>query len=350
MSFEIPPPAAMPNEFRRAIRHLRSGVTSPSAARMITVGTNAVESELNKYEIGWLSGTSASNMVFILGDWGFGKTHLRMLLLDSLLGRRVPFVHDHVDGKSGSLAHLHRTVPRWMESLQLGPYTGIRALIEQGLNDFPKVRSWCREHNTSFARDLNCAMNGREWAWNLVAGHQYHFPDYSSHHLKALEILVDSAALLAAFSRGGIVLLLDEAENVSRQHDVRGRRKTYDTLGRLADDRNIFTLLFITDRFFDQVENDRHRGLREGWTMWTPTARRFLTTVGSVPVAKPPRLNSYLAKALVQKIADVYLHAFQCNVRAAFIKDVINAWDQTAMKSARLLVRIAIDALDRTIQ
>src|SRR4051794_20781930 len=118
-----------PNEFRKAIRHLRSGVPSPLAARMVTVATNGVEDELGRYETAWRVGSATGpNMTFISGDWGFGKTHLRMLLVDSFLRRSTPFIHDHIDGKAGSLAHLHRTVPRWMESLQVGPHVGIRSV------------------------------------------------------------------------------------------------------------------------------------------------------------------------------------------------------------------------------
>jgi hypothetical protein len=340
-----------PNEFRKAIRHLRSGVPSPSAARMVTVATNGVEDELGRHETAWRGGAATEpNMIFISADWGFGKTHLRMLLVDSFLRRGTPFIHDHIDGKAGSLAHLHRTVPRWMESLQVGPYFGIRSVIEDALSDLPKIRQWCWKRKTSFAQDLNRAVDGREWAWNAVAGHQYQFPDYSYYHLKALEILTDTAALMAGFSKGGIVLLLDEAENISRQHDVRGRRKTYDTLGRLARERHLFSIVFVTDRFFAQVQDDMQRGLREGWALWPEDARRFLAAVPSVPVAKPPRLNEVLAKVLVSKIAQVYSKGFDFHVPAGFEEVVLAAWNKTATRSVRLLVRIAIDALDRAAQ
>jgi hypothetical protein len=209
------------------------------------------------------------------------------------------------------------------------------------------VRNWCWKQKTSFAQDLNRAVDGREWAWNLVAGHQYQFPDYSHYHLKALEILGDTAALMAAFCRGGIVLLLDEAENVSRQHDIRGRRKTYATLGRLACERHLFSIAFVTDRFFAQVRDDMQRGLREGWSLWPEDARRFLASIPSIPVAKPPLLNDVMAKALVHKIAHVYSKAFDCQVPSAFNQPVLTAWSRTATRSVRLLVRIAIDALDR---
>jgi len=314
---------------------------------MITVATDAAESVLAKHHTAWLEGSSRSNMAFILGDWGFGKSHIRMLLVDSFHGRKIPYVSDHVDGKSGSLAHLHRNVPRWLESLHLGPYTGIRSVVEDALNDPSRVRDWCRKHNTWFAWQLGNAVRGMEWAWDLVPGHQFQFPDSSFNHMKALEALLGSAALLASFSKGGIVLLLDEAENVSRQHDIRGRRKTYDTLGRLAKVSHLLVFVFVTDRFYEQVRIDTERGARECWTNWTPLAQEFVNTIYSIPVVTTPRLSDALAKDLVGKIAQVYGQAFNCKVPPRFTELVISPWKQTATKSVRLLVRITIDALDR---
>jgi hypothetical protein len=337
-----------PNEFRKAIRHLRSGVAPPAAARLITVGTDVVENELRKRENLWLGKKALPQMAFILGDWGFGKTHLQLLLADSFLTRGVPFLRDNVDGKSGSLAHLHRTVPRWMESLQLGSHTGLRAITEGELKDLNRIRNWCANRQSSFSKNLVWALNGLEWAWSLAAGHQYQSPDYAHNHLKALEILEDFASLLAHFTKGGVVLLLDEAENVSRQHDIRGRRKTYDALGRLSCQRHVLSLVFVTDRFFEQIKEDRDRGARERWNSWTPEARNFLEQLGSIPVSKPPRFNAVLAKALVDRIAEVYCQAFDCPVPNGLCERVLAAWNQTATKSVRLLVRLAIDALDRS--
>jgi len=336
-----------PNDFRRAIRHLRSGIASPLAARMITVATDAAETELDKHQTAWLEGSSKSNLVFILGDWGFGKSHIRMLLVDSFNGREIPYVSDHVDGKSGSLAHLHRTVPRWLESLHLGPYTGIRSVVEGALKDPSRAKDWCKRHNTWFSWQLSNALRGMEWAWDLVPGHQFQFPDSSLNHTKALENLLSSADLLAYFSKGGIVLLLDEAENVIRQHDIRGRRKTYDTLGRLAKVSQLLVFVFVTLRFYEQVRIDTERGIRECWTNWTPSAQAFVNTIYSIPVVATPQLSDALAKELVGKIVQVYRGAFNCKVPPAFAELVISTWRQTTTKSVRLLVRTTIDALDR---
>jgi hypothetical protein len=339
--------ASSPNEYRRAIRHLRSGIASPSAARLITVATDAAETTISKYQRAWLNGSPTSNMVFIHGDWGFGKSHIRMLLVDSFHGQGIPYVSDHVDGKSGSLAHLHRAVPRWLESVHLGSYTGIRSVVEGALNNPSGIKDWCRRHNTWFAWQLGNAMRGIEWAWDLVPGHQFQFPDSSFNHMKALEALLASAALFSAFSKGGIALLLDEAENVSRQHDIRGRRKTYDTLGRLARVSHLLIFVFVTDRFYEQIRVDTERGTRECWTNWTPLAQEFVNRISSVPVVTTPRLSDALAGDLVRKIAHVYQQAFKCSVPSGFSEQAIATWKRTATKSVRLLVRITIDELDR---
>lgn len=335
------------NEFRKAIRHLRAGVPSPAAARLITVGTDVVEHELRKRERNWVESGFRPQLTFVLGDWGFGKSHLRMLLVDSFLRRRIPFVHDNVDGKCGSLAHLHRTVPRWMESIQVGAYTGLRSIVEGELTDLRRIGSWCAKRGSLFSRNLMSAISGSEWAWSLAAGHQYQFPDYSYNHLKALEILGEFASLLASMSNGGIILLLDEAENVSRQHDIRGRRKTYDTLQKFASQRQLFSIVFVTERFFHQIEEDRQRGIGEGWSLWTAEAKGFVVNIGTIPISKPPRINAALASALVDRIVEVYSEAYRCSMSQGVRESVLGVWHQTASKSVRLLVRIAIDALDR---
>jgi hypothetical protein len=280
-------------------------------------------------------------------DWGFGKTHLQMLLVETFLRRQIPFVYDNVDGKSGSLAHLHRTVPRWMESIQSGTYRGIRSIAEGELSDRRCIDTWCRHRGSSFSKHLVSALDGREWEWNLVVGHQYQFPDYSYNHAKGLEILEDFASLLSGLSMGGIVLMLDEAENVTREHDIRGRKKAYETLQKLSQSRNLFIIVFITERFFQQIDDDRRRGIAAAWDLWTPDAKHFVTGIERVPIARPPQITASLANAIVDRIIDVYSQAFHCHVAQQIKERVLELWRQTATKSVRLLVRIAIDTLDR---
>jgi hypothetical protein len=56
--------------------------------------------------------------------------------------------------------------------------------------------------------------------------------------------------------RGGLVLLLDEAENIDKQYDIRGRRKSYETLARMTRHPYMLPVVFVTDRLLYQVEQD----------------------------------------------------------------------------------------------
>jgi hypothetical protein len=162
-----------------------------------------------------------------------------------------------------------------------------------------------------------------------------------------MEIIEDFASLLSGLSLGGIVLMLDEAENVTREHDIRGRKKSYETVQKLSQSRNLFLIVFVTDRFFRQIEDDRKRGMEMGWNLWSPEARHFVTEIDHFPIAKPPQITASLADAIVDRIIDVYSRAFHCYV-AQHIKDrVLSVWRQTATKSTRLLVRLTVDTLDR---
>ena len=77
-----------------------------------------------------------------------------MLLVATFLRRRIPFVYDNVDGKTGSLAHLHRTVPRWMESVQAGTHRGIRSIMEE-LADRQGIDTWCKHRKSTFSKHLD---------------------------------------------------------------------------------------------------------------------------------------------------------------------------------------------------
>lgn len=337
------------NEFRRAVRHLRSGIPSPSAARLINVGTDAVETDLRNQEQDWVNSGFRPRIEFVLGDWGFGKTHLKLLLVDSFLRRGIPFIYDNVDARCGSLGHLHRAVPRWMESVQVGNRVGLRSVVEGQFENLSGVLSSCDRWQSPFSRYISRAISGNEWAWSFAAGHHLQSRDYGQNHFKALQLFNDFTSLISNLSQSGIVLMLDEMENISRQHDIRGRRKTYHTLETLATRSPLLTIIFVTDRFFHQTEEDKQRGTRDGWYWWTSQAKNFLARIDTIPVFKPPHLNARLARALVGRVAEVYGNACGYAVPLELNERVLDMWNKTSTKSVRLLVRLAIDTLDRSL-
>ncbi|MFX0142101.1 MAG: BREX system ATP-binding domain-containing protein, partial [Candidatus Hodarchaeota archaeon] len=50
----------------------------------------------------------------IHGDWGSGKSHLQMLFKERAGRDGIALIQDCIDGRAGSLAHIHRCVPRWL--------------------------------------------------------------------------------------------------------------------------------------------------------------------------------------------------------------------------------------------
>ncbi len=334
-----------PQNKRRIIRALRSGVASPTSARAITVGTDAVELQLAKQTNSLMSGSSGPRMILVSGDWGFGKSHIRMLCIEGLSKRGIPHVQDCIDGNSGSLAHLHRCVPRWLEGIRIGSATGLRDALEGSHIDREKAFQWCSRNMNAFSQRLRFAMSNPIW-WNYVVGHQFRTPDYTYQHDKALELLFSAGEFVHSMGKGGLAILLDEGENISRQYDVRGRRKSYDVLSRLAESSHFCCILFVTKRFFHQVEEDTVRGSSQGWDGWTEPARRFVTGIKTYPVIEPPQLTRSLAKALVLNIVTTYQGAFGRNIGDAIDENVIRAWEVTSTRSVRLLVRLTVNHLD----
>jgi P-loop Domain of unknown function (DUF2791) len=330
---------------RRIIRALRSGVASPLSARAITVGTEAVEMQLGKQADSLLNGVAGSRMILVSGDWGFGKSHIRMLCIEELCKRGIPHVQDCINGSSGSLSHLHRCVPRWLEGIRIGPVTGLRDALEVGQIDREKAYRWCREHTSRFSSGLRLALGNPLW-WNYAVGHQWRTPDYPYQHEKALEMLVGVGRFVSNMGKGGLAVLLDEGENISRQYDIRGRRKSYDVLSRLAGSCHFCCVLFVTKRFFHQVDEDARRGFGEGWHGWTEAARKFVTDIKTYPTIEPPVLTRSLARDLVMNIVATYQEAFGRKIGDEIADDVIRGWEVTATRSGRLLVRLTVNHLD----
>ena len=107
-------------------------------------------------------------------------------------------------------------------------------------------------------------------------GHLYRAPDYPYQHLKAWSLVEAVATFLNKMNRGGLVLLLDEAENIDKQYDIRGRRKSYEMLARMTRHPHILPLVFVTDRLLYQVEQDYENGVGDGWSNWSPEAKWFV--------------------------------------------------------------------------
>lgn len=334
---------------RRILQVLRSGTTSCLAARALSVGTARIEQELYSKADALLGDGTKGDMIVIAGDWGFGKSHMRMLLSSHLSERRIPFIHECIDARAASLSHVHRAVSRWLERIQFGRTIGLRDALENGNLSREQALGWASRNRSDFAYGLRSALAGVEWGWLLALGHLYRAPDYPYQHPKAWALFESVANFLAAMNCGGLVVLLDEAENIDKQYDIRGRRKSYDTLGRMARHPNILPVLFVTDRLLYQIEQDHQQGTYDGWANWTTEAKWFTTRFREIEPIRPPRLTDKLAEQLVTSIESLYRTAYPSSSKLP-ADDVLEHWRRTPTRSTRLLVRLTINELDLLAQ
>jgi hypothetical protein len=329
---------------RRVVRTLRAGTASEESVRVLSVGTEQLVVRLVDHLTRDVP--PHERTLLVPGDWGFGKSHMRMLCTALLAEQGLPFVRDAIDGKACSLAHLHRCVPRWLETLRWRQASGLRHLVRAGAIDHGRAVAWCSRQSDPHACALRVALSGSQSTWLTALGHQLRTPDYSYQHPRAAGLLSAVAGLLHAAGPGRLVLLLDEVENIDRQPDVRGRRKSYATLGRFGQDPALRTVLFITPRFVQQAHADLCRGTGEGWYAWPEHARQFLEDLPRFLTLAPPHLDDALAQDLVRQLVAVYEQAAGPAEHPVSTHALLRLWHQTTTRSVRLLVRLTIGYLD----
>ncbi len=330
---------------RRIVRALRSGCASAAAARATTVGTDSIEATLNS-QIHGFKRLPRAHLLLIQGDWGTGKSHLRILCKHLVRQQHLPMIEEQVDGKASSLAHTHRVVSRWLNNIQFDEVRGLVGAVEKNHLSRADLIKFCNAHDDAFSRGLRIALTGAADGWLIAVGYQYGSPDYPYQHAKALSLIASAADCLHTVGKHGLVLLLDEVENVSREWDIRGRKKCYDTLAYFAKHPRLFTILCVTELFVEQLTRDRDRGRSENWEGWTTDARAFVENVPGLQVIRPPSLREDLARDLLRKIVVLYSAAYPSAEAQLPYGRILKRWTATATRSPRLLIRQAIDYLD----
>jgi hypothetical protein len=288
-------------------------------------------------------------MAVIVADWGFGKSHLGMLLSGRLSQQSVPFVHECVDARGASLSHIHRSVPRWLENIQIRQTLGLRNVLNNGSLSKDRALEWAINNDSRFADGLHAALRGWEWGWLQALGHLYRAPDYSYQHAKAWALVESVAIFLNNMNFGGLVLLLDEAENICNEYDIRGRRKSYATLARMMQHPQILPVMFVTDRLLYQVGEDYEQGARDDWRNWGDDPRWFVEHFLELQPIRPPQFTDRLAKDLVKSIEALYRVAYGSGSEE-LVDPILEHWRRTPTRSIRLLVRLTVNELDLRYQ
>ena len=282
----------------------------------------------------------------IEGEWGSGKSHLAALCRSVLARKHLAWVQSSVDGKGASLSHVNRCVPSWMAQIRIGEVSGLRAAIEQEHLLPDSVVAWSERNPCELGVGLRSALAGFEAGWLRALGHMFAMPDSSRQRDKAIQALIDTSRLLREVWGGRVVLLLDEVENISREWDVRGRRRAYDTLAALAECTEIQLILFVTPRLIEQVMVDYERSRKE--FEWSIRSSRFLQLILTSDRLAIPRLSLQQAIELIERICEVAGFAAGANIRlrGAAVERLCAAWESTATRSTRLLVRMTVQECD----
>jgi len=330
----------------RIIKTLRCGTANVLSANAISIGTRDIEKRLVSISEEVFNGNASSKVFLVEGDWGTGKSHLKVLLSGRLVEKNIPFLHTCIDARGSSLAHIHRAVPTWMNMLRIGAAVGLRDLIYHEIIPRKEIDIWTSRRYNFFADGLRMALSGNELGWLLALGNFFEVPDSSYQHEKAFSLVLSCADLLHSIGRGGLVLLLDEAENIDRQFDIRGRRKSYDTIWRLTQHPNIVTILFVTKRLFIQVEADIQAGHRTGWSNWAQSAKAFVLSFEKNETICPPQFNNQMAQSLIERVCKIFSTAYSEMPSDFLANNIINYWQQTPTRAIRILLRMAINELD----
>lgn len=336
------------NQSRRIVRTLRSGTVTTSSALAISVGTENTRNLLKQHLRDFAAKVTSQRLIFVQGDWGTGKSHMRVLCEHAIQDSALAVIKHCVDGRTGSLAHAHRCIPQWLNECRFGTIMGFPAALDYGWFNRSQVDAWCRSNWSPFAQGLRLVLDGYSSGWLVALGHIYTYPDYSYQREKALSVFQSAATFLRDTTNTGLVLLLDELENVSRQWDIRGRRKSYDTLQRFIANPDVFVIGFVTERFFDQIRQDCVWGAARNWDGWTSAARYFVQNLQQYPMIPTVALSERMAAGIITKISHIYAEAYGGGLSDSDSTQLLNQWKRTPTRSIRLLVRQTISKLDET--
>jgi hypothetical protein len=330
----------------RLIKTLRCGTANALSARAISIGTRDVENKLVSASKAVLAGDAKGKMVLVEGDWGTGKSHLRALLSGHLVEMDIPFIYTNIDARGASLAHIHRIMPIWLNLIRIGAASGLRDLFYHDILPRNETIKWTSRRQGPFAEGLRMALGDDSFGWQIALGHFFEAPDSSYQHEKALSLVLSCAELFNSVGRGGIVLLLDEAENIDKQFDIRGRRKSYDTLWQFVQHPHIIPILFVTRRLYSQITADIAVGRGYGWNNWTQYAKSFVLSFENFEILRPPRFDAQMSYSLMEKIEKVFSIAYGKPYTKLSTESVFSHWKQTPTRTIRLLLRMTINELD----
>ncbi|HEX8434793.1 BREX system ATP-binding domain-containing protein, partial [Archangium sp.] len=301
--------------------------------------------------------------VFLLGEWGTGKSHMLSLVHAAARRLKLPTTRGSVDASSNALNYPQRLYPSLMERiLEAGTSAlGLREIVSGWLRDAVKREALAaftrRCQNTGLAQVLQglCQFQSHgsapvdnEAAWSFLLGADLAWANYGYKRLQALDRLGWVARCFQGMGQGGLVLTLDEVETIAQLWNMRSRATAYGVLAHLFRTPGLGCLLGITERFDGVVAYDLSRGILDA-SWLSEDAYWFLSTwnSGGFERVSIPEFGSEQAEEMVLTIAQLYREAYDIpGDDLSWVRTVLADWRGNPSRNTRRLIRLTIHRLD----
>lgn len=275
---------------REAIEALRAGTVPRAHASLYTVGRErylqALVGDFNFIAAG------GYKVRFVVGDWGFGKTHLLALHGEAALANGFAVSHVELNAREAPLEKSEVITAAIIRSTVFPQGKTFEDYLRKWehdaeLRDRPEIERWLRDSAPSLEfrallREVLATSSSGTGAWDAVAdaarwltgGEPSPMLSRATGIRGALkprvapEILSSFLTYLRASGCPGLILLLDEAEAITSLTAATRREEANQMLKRLLDNpehRVGWEVVFATTRRF---VDDPKRGARSYPALW----------------------------------------------------------------------------------
>ena len=345
---------------RASVRMLRNGVVAPRAVRRLSIGYDGTAKSVATYLVKCLSGERAEP-VFVLGEWGTGKSHLLAFIQAEAVDNAIPVSRVALDARNAPMNNPQQFYPLLFHGLRIGEQVGLRALLAPLFGE-PSSRNRLKTFAAhSRAEEIrwpletlcNCFERGEEigdsaeQAWAFLLGQDLAWSPYTYKRRQAIARINAMLALIQHIRRTSTVLLMDELETIDQLYNIRVRFSAYAVLHQLTQMRGVWPVLAITDRFLRTVDEDVQRMKEVAFT--NDEAKTFLRSWAKkeFEFLRPPEVDEQGAHALAREVTRFYHEAYASGASARdTTAQCVKLWSTNPGKNPRRLIRLVVNTLD----
>lgn len=350
----------MSRSARAILRSLRAGIVPGSILEELSVGHDGFKKLIEKRTYDLRRGSDARPL-FILGEWGTGKTHLLSLACRIAERQTLASALVSLNARSMALSRPQLIYPAIARNLRVnGRTVGLLELLAEVTSDrvaTEKVISFTRRGlgDRAFLSALAtaCRMESGKTAdgWDedrtrsVLLGGDVAWSDYSYKREIAIQRIRTLTELLYTLGFGGLLLALDEVETFTQLYGAPSRRVALETLGSLLSVPRLLCVLGITERFGSMISEDLERGALDD-RMGAVAAFVGDWQRRNFDIAPTPSIGPSDARKVADRIAKLHSEAYGSTAESGFSQRVVLEWSRNPFRNFRRLIRLSVHALD----